>query len=552
MEKKSISVNWYSDRVDDDIVKIFDYMKKDVASLSLGAYNENEINDLFDSYKSPEKITFENDIIKTLLGAKSNFSVGATIAALSLNNYDTFIIPPDLIDYINEEIKTKDIFEKYVNIFPNSRSLYEKGKMIYDFFIENGYPSQAAYALTGAAYVECSWNPNQYNKAEQSKGSGTAGFAGGWSGCGEGLFGLTGWNQKERIIKALSLNTVGVECYRYQFGRLEKEKETVKRRITSDQKEYDKGPDKLGRYALLFQCTEDTWVKIMKEYISGLNMVGGDNKKPIDYLMYKENPKNDSDPLDDDHRLLYTSYLFKAGYGNGGTTFENLVQRVNAYKDAHTSIYGSGNPNYVAMNDFIKQLLIAYLLSQYVNDVEIDKLSLRNIVKVNDEYIKGKVGDSYTESSGLFSAEEIKDTELGIDDAMYIHSDKVFDENIAAQWITKHSASVSLHSCAKYVRMAIEAGFRDKNATSGRPNWAWKYIYYLPKIGFKYLTTVKRKELGRYKPKIGDIAVYLKNNDKNVPGHICMYNGERWISDFKQNNMFVYKGTNEAHIFRFI
>ena len=41
----------------------------------------------------------------------------------------------------------------------------------------------------------------------------------------------------------------------------------------------------------------------------------------------------------------------------------------------------------------------------------------------------------------------------------------------------------------------------------------------------------------------------MMNHD--VHGHICMWNGSRWISDFYQNNMWVYKGDGTCYLYRF-
>ena len=122
----------------------------------------------------------------------------------------------------------------------------------------------------------------------------------------------------------------------------------------------------------------------------------------------------------------------------------------------------------------------------------------------------------------------------------------------ACQWIHTNSHSSSQHQCAKYVRMAIEAG---GISTEGRPNWAWQYINYLPKIGFKFLDKVDRSYMGtkgKYTPSPGDIAVYTKGGNTSVPGHICMWTGAAWTSDFKQRSMIVYGNTQQAYIFRFV
>ena len=118
----------------------------------------------------------------------------------------------------------------------------------------------------------------------------------------------------------------------------------------------------------------------------------------------------------------------------------------------------------------------------------------------------------------------------------------------ACEWIHKSAATSTLHSCAKYVRMAIEAGGL---STNGRPTWAWKYINYLPKIGFRFIDTVDNKyqgEKGSYTPKPGDIAVYTKGSNTKVPGHICMWTGAEWESDIRQRNMIENNNTPQAYV----
>lgn len=121
-----------------------------------------------------------------------------------------------------------------------------------------------------------------------------------------------------------------------------------------------------------------------------------------------------------------------------------------------------------------------------------------------------------------------------------------WDIKKACTWLHQRSGSSSQHVCAKFVRMAIEAG---GISTTGRPDWAWKYIKYLPTIGFKLEKIVKKGD--NFSPEPGDIAVYQKNGDPNVPGHICMWTGAEWASDFKQSGMIVYSLTNSAYVFRF-
>ena len=140
-----------------------------------------------------------------------------------------------------------------------------------------------------------------------------------------------------------------------------------------------------------------------------------------------------------------------------------------------------------------------------------------------------------------------------------------WDIQKACQWLENNSYPYYIQGkcgkCAKFVRSAIDIGFNtnpDSNnsytGVHGKPEWAWKYIDFLPKIGFKHIGKVSRDQMNSFIPHSGDIAVYQKNGNPNVPGHICMYSEKsgQWISDYKQNSMFAYQATKEADIFRFV
>ena len=133
-----------------------------------------------------------------------------------------------------------------------------------------------------------------------------------------------------------------------------------------------------------------------------------------------------------------------------------------------------------------------------------------------------------------------------LDPGLFKRNPKGWNIQAACQWLHSHAQIKSSGWCARYVRQAIEAGGL---STDGRPGWAWKYIYYLPKIGFKHIATISRTQ--SFTPQPGDIAVYQKGTNPNVPGHICMWTGMEWASDFRQRNMFVYQATNTAYVFRF-
>ena len=123
-----------------------------------------------------------------------------------------------------------------------------------------------------------------------------------------------------------------------------------------------------------------------------------------------------------------------------------------------------------------------------------------------------------------------------------------WDINKAIYALNRNAAGSAQHLCARYVRMAIEAG---GISTAGRPGSAYQYQWYLPKIGFNKITQITgRSEQSSWSSsnaKAGDIAVM----EHGQHGHICMWNGSRWVSDFFQNNMWVYSGNGTCYLYRY-
>jgi hypothetical protein len=93
--------------------------------------------------------------------------------------------------------------------------------------------------------------------------------------------------------------------------------------------------------------------------------------------------------------------------------------------------------------------------------------------------------------------------------------------------------------------MALQAGGLD---TSGHPVSAGDYGPFLERLG----AVVVPNE--NYVPQAGDIAVFARNA-AHPHGHIQIYDGNQWISDFKQRNFNPYKDPKSAgphKIYRFI
>ncbi len=120
----------------------------------------------------------------------------------------------------------------------------------------------------------------------------------------------------------------------------------------------------------------------------------------------------------------------------------------------------------------------------------------------------------------------------------YLSSDR---ETFHGSYFNIPNAIVSLNSnaepnstryCARYIAFALEAGGL---TTAGRPNAAKNYGPFLIKLGFNKVQV----DNSMYKP--GDIAVFEAFQGKtkyHQYGHIQMYNGEKWVSDFVQRDFW--------------
>lgn len=112
-----------------------------------------------------------------------------------------------------------------------------------------------------------------------------------------------------------------------------------------------------------------------------------------------------------------------------------------------------------------------------------------------------------------------------------------FDVDKSVNYLNENAEDDSIGKCAMYVRMALEAGGLNLN---DRPPSAKDYNPYLELKGFV------KVDKGNYEAEKGDIAVFVafvrKKDTGEVKihkyGHIQMYNGEKWVSDFVQREFW--------------
>lgn len=105
----------------------------------------------------------------------------------------------------------------------------------------------------------------------------------------------------------------------------------------------------------------------------------------------------------------------------------------------------------------------------------------------------------------------------------------------AAAYATKRALTDSIGYCAKYVREALKhAGYTGMNAGNGCPS---AYMYattgHLAKNGFKEIPA-------NGTPQLGDVGV-TESSSSSKHGHIAIYNGSKWVSDFIHNTANPYR-----------
>ncbi len=100
-----------------------------------------------------------------------------------------------------------------------------------------------------------------------------------------------------------------------------------------------------------------------------------------------------------------------------------------------------------------------------------------------------------------------------------------YDNNAAVDYVTANANGKSKCQCAWYVMKAIHRG----GCYPCGIYPAYAYSDRLISMGFEKVPAAN------YKPEKGDIVV-LTQNSKSVFGHIAMYNGSKWVSDYLQKN----------------
>lgn len=125
---------------------------------------------------------------------------------------------------------------------------------------------------------------------------------------------------------------------------------------------------------------------------------------------------------------------------------------------------------------------------------------------------------------------KLKNNIAGVSSSLKSKKSPSYNSDEAIEYLNDHAESESKGRCARYVRLALLAGGLN---IVGNPVDAKDYGPFLLNRGFAVVDEVD------YKPQKGDIAVFdaFQGAKKYHPsGHIQMYNGIQWVSDFIQQS----------------
>ena len=111
-----------------------------------------------------------------------------------------------------------------------------------------------------------------------------------------------------------------------------------------------------------------------------------------------------------------------------------------------------------------------------------------------------------------------------------------WDASAAASYARWHASSVSHGRCAEFTRIAIHEGGVD----IGHTHFAKDYGRLLEGAGFRPIGAGEN-------PRSGDIVIIQPYPGGNPSGHMAIFDGTTWYSDFMQRDMWAGPGYRRSH-----
>ncbi len=112
------------------------------------------------------------------------------------------------------------------------------------------------------------------------------------------------------------------------------------------------------------------------------------------------------------------------------------------------------------------------------------------------------------------------------------------DKSELVSWMDAHALGQSSHHCAMYCRMGMEAA---GISTRDRPRSgdAGDYGPFLLRHGAQVVSA------DAYTPQVGDTVVFDKT-EQHPYGHIEIFDGHQWVSDFRQHSFSPYRDASST------
>jgi hypothetical protein len=211
---------------------------------------------------------------------------------------------------------------------------------------------------------------------------------------------------------------------------------------------------------------------------------------------------------------------------------DNFYEREKAIEEQRTKINKQKRQSRVALQQQLDDIRKRYEEKRdkvYAESNRTETKTRSPIRVVNGVATGAALSDRYTRSN---ATKDISEGNSSVSSHIARYDNISNMTTKACETLTTNSKEKSIGKCAKYVADALQsAGYKFNRQPSA-------YMYHtngiLSGMGFECIGRTNSQ------PQPGDICV-INRFSGHPHGHICMFNGQQWISDFKQRTPVPYK-----------
>lgn len=356
-KEKERPINWTTEKFIDSTLRELlaikmNLMKESIESLGIEFQETTQYNEQF--------LKYDNWMLPGIAeGEPAHETIDTALVLLCAGVMDAdFPITPEFVEYIKNAISQGLVYEKRMSWLIENEKKLEDGKNFVQAMVDSGMSSYVSLAVAGALYIESGWSavkcPEQTeftgliaHKMYQTNSNGHN-----WGDAGEGLFGLTFWNAKERIINDPDFTPLK-EKYQIPSTFQEYNKDLAAGEVDTMYVTQWKGnPVKASGHLSNLELEE--WSIPLKIFLKH-SLFWKD--------VFESTPEREQLIANGDtnylNACLAASYLFKAG-GNEAT-FAYAAKRASQYVAQHKSMH------YAHIQDGLaSQIVVSLILSRYI------------------------------------------------------------------------------------------------------------------------------------------------------------------------------------------